>query len=272
MQSVEILKLCPYIHTLLRPRSYRDHTDRFHFDYETVGVPLPALQRLEWWYYDEAERSGGINSLAAVLHGAPNLSYLFVGGVVGFSRICMQREAPYLPRLQTLRLNAINGLLLHQIVAHWSLPSLTHIVLDYPLTNFGSGLIWDAFGRQLKAIEFGRHLRFSTRDRLSPCVNSCPGLEELNFYLFFTLPAETMQPHASLTTVRLHAAVNDILPNDDAVWDLIDCHFEILCGSDLPALRHIILYGDWQWILHHPRFTYIRDKLQDINRILEVSH
>ncbi|KAF8808002.1 hypothetical protein BYT27DRAFT_7097538 [Phlegmacium glaucopus] len=272
IQSIEILKLCPHIHTLLRPRFYRDHVDRLQFSYETAGVPLPALQRLEWWYHDEAERSGGINSLAAVLHSAPNLSYLFVGGVVGFNRICMQKEPPYLPQLRTLRLSAINGLLLYQIVSRWSLPSLTHIILDYPLTDSGSGFIWNSFGRQLKNVEFGRHLRFFTTDRLSPCLNSCPSLEELNFYLCFTSPAETMQFHTSLATVRLHATINDFLPDDDAVWDLIDRHFEILCGSNLPALRRIIFYGDCQWILHHHRFISIRDKLQEINRILEVSY
>lgn len=266
MQSIEILKLCPHIHTLLRPRF---SGPGLYFDYEAVGLPLPALQRLEWWHYDEAERSGGINSLADVLHAAPNLSYLFVGGVISFSRICTQKEIPSLPHLQTLRISTINGLLLHQIVSRWSLPSLTHIILDS--LDLDLGLIWDAFGNQLKSVEFGKHLRFFTCDRLSPCLNGCPGLEELNFYLYFTSPAGTIQPHNSLTTIRIHSAFNGLLFNDAAVWDLIHRHFEFLCGSNLPALRHIILYGDWQFILDHPRFTSIRDKLRDIDRILEVS-
>lgn len=267
MQSIEILKLCPHIHTLLRPQFSGPGP---YFDYEAVGLPLPALQRLEWWHYDEAERSGGINSLADVLHAAPNLSYLFVGGVIGFSRICTQKEIPSLPHLQTLRINSINGPLLHQIVSRWSLPSLTHIILDSLVLDLG--LIWDAFGNQLKSVEFGKHLRFVAYDRLSPCLNGCPGLEELNFYLYFNPPAKTIQLHNSLTTVRIHSAFNGLLSNDAAIWDLIHRHFEFLCGSNLPALRHIILFGDWQLILDNPRFTSIRDKLRDIDRILEVSH
>jgi hypothetical protein len=271
MQSVEILKLCPHIHTLLRPRLTLTDALRFRFEYETDGVALPALQHLEWWHHSDAERSGGINSLSSVLRGAPNISYLFVGGILTFSRMWLQVGT--FPHLQTLRLDTINGLFLHQIVSSWSLPSLTYIVLDSPLMNSGWGSIWNAFGRQLKAIEFGKNLRFFSDDQLSPCLNGCPGLEQLNFYLYFTAPAENIQPHTSLTTVRLHAAVNNFLFNADAVvWGLIDHHFKFLCGSDLPALRRIILHGDWHSILHHSRFISIRDKLQDTNIILEISH
>ena len=270
MQSIEILKLCPYIHTLLRPPF--SYADALHFEYEAAGVSLPVLKRLEWWHHDEAERSGGINSLAAVLHGAPNLTYLFVGGISGFGRIGigMQRETPSLLQLQTLRLCAINHLLLHQIVSRWSLPSLTCIVLDTPLQDSNWRLIWDAFGSHLKAIEFGKHIRFLANNQLSPCLNGCPGLKELNFYIYFTLPEKDLQPHTNLTTVRLHAAVNQFLP-DDALWQLIDAHFKVFCGSNLPALRHIILYGDWKPILHDPRFTSIQDKLREIGRFLETE-
>jgi hypothetical protein len=267
MQSIEILKLCPYIHTLLRPRF--SFTDGLRFDYEADGVSLPALQHLEWWHHNEAERSGGINSLSAVLHGAPNISYLFVGGVRSFNHLWLRRET--LRHLRTLRLSTINGLFLHQIVSYWSLPSLTYLVLDSPLPDYGWRSIWNAFGNQLKAIEFGKNLGFFVHDQLSSCLNGCPGLEELNFYLHFTSPAENIQPHTSLTTVRLHVAVNDLLPNDSAVWDLIDSHFDVLCGSNLPALQRIILYGDCQSVLHYPRFASVRDKLQDINRVLEIS-
>ena len=271
MQSVEILKLCPHIHTLLRPRLTFSDALRFRFEYETDGVALPALQHLEWWHYSDAERSGGINSLNSVLRGAPNISYLFVGGMLAFSRLWLQ-VGTY-PRLQTLRLGTINGLFLHQIVSSWSLPSLTNVVLDSPLMQSGWGSIWNAFGRHLKIIEFGKNLRFFSGDQLSPCLNGCPGLEQLNFYLYFTAPAENIQPHTSLTTIRLHAAVNDLLSNaDDIVVELIDRHFKFLCGSDLPALRRVILHGDWHSILHHSRFISIREKLQDTNRILEISH
>ena len=269
MLAVEILKLCPNIHTLLRPRF--TFKDSLHFDYETDAVPLPALRHLEWWHHSEAERSGGINSLNSVVRGAPNISYLFVGGVHTLSRLWLQEGT--FPHLQTLRLGTVNHLFLHQIVSSWSLPSLTYIVLDFPLPDSGWDLIWSAFGRQLKAIEFGKTLRFFSEDQLSSCLNGCPGLEHLHFYLFFTAPAVNIQPHVSLTTVHLHAAVNELLYNADAVaWHLIDHHFEVLCGSDLPALRRIVLHGDWHSILHHSRFISIRDKLQDSDRILEISH
>lgn len=270
MQSVEVLKLCPYIHTLLRPPYPQE--DGLHFNYETLGVSLPALRRLEWWFNVAAERSGGINSLGAVLHGAPNIFYLFVDGVIGFGRLWVQKQT--LPRLQILRLGTINGLFLNQITSCWSMPSLTHLVLDFPLPDSSWGLICDAFGHQLKVIELGKHVRFLANDSLSFCLNGCPGIKELNFYLCFTFPAypNTIQLHNNLTTVRLHSAVNGLLPGETTIWHIIDHHFELLSGSNLPALRRIILYGDWESILHHPRFIPIRDKLQDIDRVLELSH
>lgn len=272
MQSVEVLKLCPYIHTLLRPPSLAV-TDGLRIDYiyESDGVPLPALQHLEWWHYNKAERSGGINSLSAVLHGAPNITYLFVGGLHSrghFKPPRLQKET--LPHLQTLRLNSISNLFLRQIVSQWSLPSLTYIILDSPLPSSHWRAVWNAFGHQLKAIEFGKTFGFSVDDQLSYCLNGCPGLEELNFYPCFTSPAEDVQPHTSLTTVRLHAEI--MMPGHSAVWTLIDRHFEVLCGSNLPALRYIILYGDWESVLLHPQFAFIRAKLRDTDRVLEISH
>ncbi|KAF8167477.1 hypothetical protein B0H34DRAFT_779213 [Crassisporium funariophilum] len=269
LKSIEILKLCPYIHTLYRPQHLL--LESLHFEYETDDIPLPSLQRLEWWHHSEAERCGGINSLGSVLRSAPNLRYLFIGGVFGLTRICMGPEQIHLHALETLRLHVISGLLLRQIVVHWALPSLTRIVIDSPLLEQGMHSVWEAFGNQLEVVEFGKHVRFLMNDNLSPCLDACPRLKELNFHIFFTVPAETNLEHTSLNTVGLHAQVNSLLADGGTVWALIEQHFEVLANPRLSSLQQIVLYGDWRPVLCHHKFSLIKNKMRDSGRILQLA-
>ncbi|KAF8910011.1 hypothetical protein CPB84DRAFT_1764362 [Gymnopilus junonius] len=237
LKSIEILELCSSLHTLHRPLD--ESAGNLRFDYEAVGVSLPSLQRLEWWHHNEAERSGGINSLVAVLRGAPNLRYLFVGGVMGAGFVILagkQSELILLPNLHIFRLNIRNGMLLHQILSRWILPSLTHLILDSPPVRGSLDDIWEKFGQQLEVVEFGKH---------------------------------TMQVHPSVSVVGLHAEVNGLLSNGDSVWGLIESHFEVLSGPKFPGLRRIILYGNWKPILGHRRFAPMRNKVWQNGRVLE---
>jgi hypothetical protein len=253
----------------VRPRlAVLDDLD-FHFDAE--NIPLLSLRRLDWWLHNEAERTGGINSLGSVLRSAPNLQYLSVGGVVGCSRIRMdpESEALCLPELQTLRLHAGNGLFLRQVQS-WVLPSLARVILDSPMIGGGLDGIWEAFGSQIQAIEFGRHIQFMLNDVISPCLLACPNLSEVNYYLFFTAPPELCNPHESITTVGLHAAVNMLLQDEAEVCSHLEQHFEILKNS-LPSLRRIILYGEWRGILSHPRLAPAWRSLYDRGTVVRLS-
>jgi len=268
LKSVEILQMCPSLHTLHRPQDWS--ADNLRFDYEAVGASLPSLQRLEWWYHNEAERSGGINSLAVVLHGAPNLRYLFVGGAVDVGSVGRKLEPILLPNLRTFRLNIRSGLLLRQIISRWTLPSLTHLILDSPPVRSGLEDIWEKFGHQLEIVEFGKHVLFHMNDDLSPCLNGCPNLRQLNFYFFFTSTPQTMQVHPNISVVCLHSDVNGLLSTGDSLWSLIESHFEILCSTKLPGLQRVVLYGNWKPILGHRRFGPMRDKLWQSGRVLEL--
>ncbi|TFK41949.1 hypothetical protein BDQ12DRAFT_677431 [Crucibulum laeve] len=268
LTSIEILKLCPHIETLIRPRFLLAEGLRFEFDAESL--PLPSLRRLEWWHNNEAERSGGINSLGAVLRCAPNLEYLFVGGVVGLSYIGLDKDPICLPTLQTLRIHLINGLLLRQIVTRWSLPALTRVITDSPVAEQGLDSVWETFGPQLKTVEFGKHMRFLLTDNISPCLKHCPSLEEFNYYLFFTEIPKATESHATLTTVGLNAAVNSFLVDGESVWSHLASHFDAWGGTTFPALRRIVLYGDWRSIIAHPRFPSLYKELQDRRHLLRV--
>ncbi|KAF8913261.1 hypothetical protein CPB84DRAFT_1760792 [Gymnopilus junonius] len=131
---------------------------------------------------------------------------------------------------------AVERMLLHQILSRWILPSLTHLILDSPPVRGSLDDIWEKFGQQLEVVEFGKH---------------------------------TMQVHPSVSVVGLHAEVNGLLSNGDSVWGLIESHFEVLSGPKFPGLRRIILYGNWKPILGHRRFAPMRNKVWQNGRVLE---
>ncbi|RDB29483.1 hypothetical protein Hypma_015939 [Hypsizygus marmoreus] len=253
LPSVEILRLCTNLETLVRPRLVLPEALQFHFDAEVL--PFHTLRRLDWWYHNEAERSGGINSLNAVLHTAPNLQYLSVGGVVGYGRVVIDTLPLSLPELHTLRLNGSNGLFLRQLVELWSLPSLLHVIVDFPLAELGMNRIWDTFGSQLRTVEFGRHIRFLMNDHVTSCLRGCSNLVELNYFLFFTSTPDLKVPHTSITTIGLHAAVNELLQDGEAVCSHIERHFAIFMNGAFPALKRIFLFGEWRGIISHPRLA-----------------
>ncbi|KAJ3502825.1 hypothetical protein NLJ89_g8713 [Agrocybe chaxingu] len=236
LESVEILKLCPHLHTLHRPQ--HPLAEPLPFDYEAECPPLPSLQRLEWWHHNEADRTGGINALGVVLRNAPRLRYLFVGGVLGAHHICMEPGRVFLPDLETVRLQVRSGMLLRQMVSQWFLPSLKHVILDSPVVRDGSQAIWETFGEQLETLEFGKHVRFLISDFLTPCLMSCPNLKELNYYIFFTSPPR--KRHRPFETYH--------------------------------SLRRIVLYGDWRAVLLHSRFVTIKEMVKMSDKILELSH
>lgn len=269
IQSIEILKLCPQIHTLLRPRY--STFEGLRFDREVTGVLLPSLQRLEWCFNGEADRSGGINSLCCMLRNAPQISFLFVGGVFGNHYMCIDPSPVGLSRLDTLRLNIGSGSLLRQIMLRWSMPSLTRLILDSPPVKEGLDALWEAFGSRLEVVELGKHMRFLMSDDLSPCLEGCPKLKELHYYFFFTNPPDNAPHHAHLTTVRLHAAANGSLVEGAPLWRLVRRHWDFLCSDNLEALQRIVLYGDWRPILSHPTFQGIQQEVKAKGRTIELA-
>jgi hypothetical protein len=258
LPSVEILKLCTRLEILVRPRYLLG--DDLRFEFEADSLPLSSLERLEWWHHNGASRSGGINSLGAVLRSAPNLRYLFVGGFIELSSI--GTEPIHLHALQTLRLYLVTRLF---IFSRWSLPALTHVVLDLPVVG-----AWEMFGPQLQTVEFGRHLRFMIDDHLTPCIEKCPNLRNLNYYLFFTTPPHLSGSHPSLTCVGLHASVNSFLVEDESIWCHIKTHFVLFTRQTFPSLERLRLYGEWRGILSHPHFLPLQHALQAQGCIIEL--
>jgi hypothetical protein len=261
------LEACPALEVLARPSTIRPEV--MTFDFPAADCPaLLSLKRLDWWHYNEAARSGGVNALTEVLRAAPNLQYLSLGGDLWLN--LMQRGPISLPALTTLRIRRMNLLFLQQ-VCHWSMPSLRNVIVDVFSAPRLLEPLWEHYGEQVKAIELGMHMKFYVLDLVCHVLTRCPALEELSYYLMFTaVPHTLQQPHATLTTLRWHAHVNPFLSvHETNFWDLLGDHISTFSSPFFPALKQIVLHGDWQDILGDERSRPLFRKLGDRKIMVE---
>lgn len=202
-EVVEILRSCPYLKTLVRP-SYRADPYFIRYEFPAAIVSLASLTRLEWWHYNNAARSGGINSLMDVLENAPSLQFLTLGGE--FWPISSRSTPLRLPALTTLRLKRVNPFFISQIV-RWELPSLVHVVVEFPTDHGGLEELWLRLGSQLCTVEFSQHLAFHMTDQISPFLRSCAGAKVFNYFINFTAPptAPVLVEQSSLECIGIHS-------------------------------------------------------------------
>ncbi|KAH6916632.1 hypothetical protein BKA70DRAFT_1250118 [Coprinopsis sp. MPI-PUGE-AT-0042] len=267
---MEILRACPGLEVLVRPSV--TNPDFPSFTVETAAAMFPSLRRLDWWHQADAERAGGINSLGSVLKHSPRIRYLFIAGVLGMSQICMDPGPLDLPELEVLRIHVVNGLLINQMCQRWSLPALSHLIIDTPIIDPMLTILCESFGPQLRTVELGRHVRFLMTDTIGTCLRGCPGLQELNYHIFFTAAPtpEDEFSHPELHTIGLHSAVNSMLDVGHMLWGLLHRHFEFLAGPYFPNLKQVVLYGEWRAIVDHPSFVTMHQVLSERDPKLEL--
>ena len=254
---VEILDSCPSLTTLVRP-FFEALPDFVRYEFPAEIVSLSSLTRLEWWHYNNAARSGGINCLMDVLRNAPSLQYLALGGEFWMNSMNLDSQIR-LPALTTLRLKRVNALFVWQI-RRWELPSLVHVVVDFPADHGGLEELWDHYGNQLCTVEFGRNLAFHMTDQISPFLRACVGVKVFNYFINFTAPPteSLLVEQSSLKCVGIHAFPCGILLDN---WRHLNHHFDFLSSRFLPALKRIILYGDWQQTIEDSRISPALDRL-----------
>jgi hypothetical protein len=255
---LDTIRLCSNLEVLSRPIVGNSvEMPRFEFDAPECP-PLRTLKRIDWWHDNEANRSGGINSLYNVLRNAPNVEYLSLGGFPWLN-FCPNRQAHItLPALRTLCVHKMNMRLLHHLCL-WNLPQLSHIVVVIP--SEGSSILsnlWSQFGPQLTTVELGCSMRFLMEDYVTSILRSCEKLETLNYHVYFTLPSVATDSftHTSVTTVGLHAQPNLSLSRDKSIR-LIQQHMDFLVGPMLPRLHLIVLYGRWDAAVLGGMKTYL---------------
>ncbi|KAJ7603121.1 hypothetical protein FB45DRAFT_152413 [Roridomyces roridus] len=274
MLSTGILGNCHKLEVLVRPPYQATPLRHLKFEFDATCPPLPSLKRLDFWNHIEASRSGGINSLTAVLAAAPNLEYLFIGGGVSGTFFGLVKSSIHLPRLRTLRLNIANALLLRDVLYRWTLPELDNLVVDSPVPGMPGmemSMVWETLGPQLRIVEFGRHLRFLLHQTLSPCLRGCPNLVCVNFYVFITMPPEMDQEEVfpSVTSIGIHLLDNPFLGGDTASWEQLERHFDAFTGPMFPGLQRVRVFGPRQSILGDARFAVLSHRLNERGCALE---
>jgi len=265
LPAIKVLERCPRLEVLVRKGpSQRDVDMRFEFATECPA--LPSLKRLDWWHVNEAARSGGINLLGDVLQNAPNVQYLSLGGYVRFTSLSVNGTSIVLPSLTTLRFLRLNAQLVRQ-ACYWSMPALRHIIIDTVEDVAVLEMFWESFGEQVRTIELGHYLSYFVYDWLSFILRGCPSVTELNYYIHFTaVPTfddeKDIFPH--LTTIGLHAQPNMMIaPESSGYWGRIQSHFTMLCRPCFPAVKRVLLYGDWNGITNDIRYPFLVQPLFD---------
>ncbi|KAF7302947.1 hypothetical protein MKEN_01257200 [Mycena kentingensis (nom. inval.)] len=265
MPSTEILGRCSNLEVLVRPPLARSLFGGPRFEFDATCPSLSKLRRLDWWYHAEASRSGGINSLAAVLALAPNIEYLFVGGATNSFAVAFYRldnNPIYLPRLRTLRINIANAVLLRHIMYHWAVPVLENLVLDVP---FATDLLWEALGPRLTGVEFGKHVQFLAEDHLGACLRGCPAVRELNYHILITAPPvlnADVDVFPALESLGVHLTDVPRLEDEAEEWASLARHFDAFCTDAFPNLRTLKLFGLTKGMAAHPRFVEIKKRVQ----------
>ncbi|KAF7794884.1 hypothetical protein EIP86_006027 [Pleurotus ostreatoroseus] len=251
---------------LVRPPP--SYLDQLKFDFPVKECPaLTSLRRLDWWHHNDAARSGGLNSLTDVLKSAPNIVYLSLGGDLHISPL--QHLSISLPSLVTLHIRPMNASLWASL-GGWRLPSLRHVIID-TYNGFIPQNFWSAFGHQVKTVELGQSIKFCLIDMAQYVLGVCPNLEELNYRIQFAATPNLPVRHPTLTTVRLHAASNGFFADEgNGFWQHIESHFIALSSTCLPALKHVVLHGDWGFLLHNNRSHSLMKRLLDAGRRVEL--
>lgn len=260
--ALKILQSCPGLETLVRPM-LQQPSDEVRFEFPIRSHPFPKLKRLEWWHYNHATRSGGINSLTDVLRYSPNLQYLAVGGEMWMSSASVtSHDLPVqLPVLTTLCIRRVNFLFIREICG-WQLPSLAHVIVE---VDIALGALWEVFGSGLCTVEFGRHLGFS--DQITQFLRGCPQVKTFHYFIYFTSPPPIFNQPCALQSICLHSHPSHMAFDSE---ELPRLHFSFLSQSSFPALRRIVLYGDWTNITPE---SYFKDFAQTMNsRGCSVEH
>ena len=200
--TVEQLRQCSEIKTLCRPYCSQDWRANYNQDVPPA-IPLPSLERLEF-YMPEKSQHVGINSLGNVLLQTPNLRYLY------FESLAMSDYLPYLdmrielPLLETLRVYHMRGYIVEDLLSVWVLPALKTLILDNPVIHANLQRFWSLAGRTLTRVELGPVIQFMNHDYLGLCLENCPVLEDLGYFICLTNLPDHRQSHPTLRRIRLH--------------------------------------------------------------------
>ncbi|RDB20077.1 hypothetical protein Hypma_013081 [Hypsizygus marmoreus] len=265
---VDVLRWCPNVEALVK--SDDDVTFPPRSD-----VDLSSITRFDWsWIRHGDDREiemenikQGLAFYEAIASRAPNLQYLSIAIRYPARTVGVFQDLPTVtPSLTALRIQHTESTL-RQEIEDWEFPKLTHIITD-------SSLVWRSFsslfGPQIEVVEFTVDEALHTAHALG-VIGLCPNLREINYHVEFAKFPPQPVYNDSLACVRLHSGRNYML-DSASVWDEIEAQLQVFAGASFPALKRIILYGDWDNVVNDSRFSAWGKKLRDRGCIVEDEY
>jgi len=202
--TVEQLRQCTDIRILCRPHwSPQAYYIGGYNQDAAPAIALPSLQRLECDIPPESNCTG-INSLVDTLLQSQNLRYLYLNSRTGIEIPQYLPTRVELPLLETLRIHYQLGYTIQHLLAAWVLPTLKSLILDNPLIHANLEGFWASVGKTLTRVELGPTSRFQHYDYLDLCLQHCPVLQDLGYYVWAANPPSHRRSHARLQRLRLH--------------------------------------------------------------------
>lgn len=263
----EVLKSCP------RVEAVKGHYMLPPPENDSVSVPqlpmLPSLKRVDWW----DTGPNGFRTLIDLLLCAHNLRYLSLGtkGELIFTPGYRHLPAIELLQLSTLRLANVSSQLLTIIDASWSFPNLRNLIVDVGVVV--AALELPMIAKNVETIEFTKNGASFDGEVVLNILERCPNLRELNFHVEFAYlsPLDPFFSHDKLECIGLHASYElpPLFFSDSAMWKHFALQFAVLTGSDLPALKQFVLYGEWDPIMADERFKTLQEAIRDSKRELK---
>jgi len=285
IRLLDIFACCPHLEILVKPDFNGRQDSRFWSNLipvtqpQTNDVPLTSLTRLDWSSRGWAEHEtleATRSVLASLIFRSPNLRYLsesFQPGPI-FKDIDRSAHAILFPSLTLYRAGYAG--LSWAGIQRGDVPNLTHLTLEPgnllrtsdPLT------ILNIVGSQLRVVELLQDPGNIIHLDLNFFVRQCPNLQVFTYHvgLPHLRPLDTLQ-HLELTTLNLQ--VNHLYRRYGGTrvfWKILGGEFAIFSAQVFPALKHITLYGDLDYVVRAPEFRSIRQPLLDRGCTLEYVH
>ena len=294
VRFVDIIRFCPQLETLTKAHYFGDDDDYF---WRGLACTVPyepgrylsfgsfaSLRYLHWCY--SGSRDTNYEDLEAwrlseiVLH-APNLSFLsiqhFRRPLLGFYPHTHPNTV-LCPSLTTLEFRSAFTNTVPFVVRSQDMQNLVHVIaLPEALFGFDPATahlsIIALFGHQLQVIEFmdGGSTNPVTAENIQTIFQHCPKLRKFKYNLECTaLRPEFPILHPSLSHITLRTAFDE---RSDAIvaWRCLRLHFAAFIGKSFPALRCVVLEGDWSWATQDFRFSSWHRSLLARGCLLEHS-
>jgi len=292
IRLLDILACCPHLQILVK-RSFKVPQDAEFWSNlipaahpRANGVVLKSLERIEWSSSDGLILEACGSVLSDLVFRSPNLRYLSISwpGPI-FRDVDPDTYSELSPSLTTLRRRSYGGSGSAGIEPD-DIPRLTHLICDPINVTFESGLalrgdtsVLDIAVSELRVLEVCQNPPHHYPRDFNGFLKRCPHLQELAYHVGFPQILLVSDGLQCLELKRFNLRIESLDhlrqrygSDDETFWRFLGSEFAHFFGYALPALEHVILHGDWDYIVHAAQFRPLRQRLLDRGCSLEYPN